>query len=348
MATRLSYFIWGSMPDTTLLDAAAASKLGTPEEVEAQVRRMMGIPKAHAAVSTFHSEWFELGLLPDKSKDAALYPQFNAGIKSAMTNETLAFAENAFWVDGTADKLFTAPYTFVNAALATYYGMTPPAGTNYVKTNVDAKQRSGVLTQGALMTLLSYENQTSPIHRGKFVREQILCQQLNPPPPDIAAKVKPPIIKAGTPTRARFAQHEAEAVCGACHRDMDPIGLGFENFDPVGRWRTMDEGIAIDNTGTVYGTDDINGPFAGPVELGVKLAQSKEVKDCIVTQWFRFANGRAEAQLDAANPTGPNDDCTLATLKEDFAKAGNDMREITVKIASSDAFRFRSTEGGGE
>src|SRR4029078_9103332 len=108
----------------------------------------------------------------------------------------------------------------------------------------------------------------------------------------------------------------------------------------------MAQATPMSNAGVIYGTDDINGPFNGPVELGAKLAQSKEVNDSIVTQGFRFANGGAEAQLDSANPTGPNDDCTLTTLKEQFAKAGNDMREITVKIASSDAFRFRSTEGG--
>jgi len=348
MASRLSYFLWGSMPDATLLDAAEAQQLGTKTEVEAQARRMLGLPKAKAAVATFHSEWLELGLLPEKSKDATLYPLFTAAIRSAMTNETLAYADNAFWVDGTSDKMFTSPYTFVNAALATYYGMTPPTGTAFVKTNVDTKQRSGFLTQGALMTVLSYENQTSPIHRGKFVREQLLCQQLSPPPPDIAAKVKPPIIKAGTPTRERFAQHEAEPVCGACHKSMDPIGLGFENFDPVGRWRTTDEGLAVSAAGVIYNSDDMDGPFNGPVELGAKLAQSKQVRECIVTEWFRFANGRAEALLDQANPTGPNDDCTLTGLKADFEAAGHDMREIAVKIAASDAFRFRSTDGGGE
>src|SRR5205814_1077899 len=129
----------------------------------------------------------------------------------------------------------------------------------------------------------------------------LLCTPLNPPPPAIAAMVKPPIIKAGTPTRERFAQHEAQPVCGACHKDMDPIGLGFENFDPVGRWRTMDEGQSVSNAGVINDSDDVDGPFNGPVELGAKLAQSKQVRGCIVTEWFRFANGRAEAQLDTAN-----------------------------------------------
>jgi hypothetical protein len=347
MASRLSYFLWASMPDSKLLDAAAASQLGTADEVEAQARRMMADPRAKSAVSTFHEEWFELRNIGDKMKDAMLFPQYTPTIMSALFTETANYAENAFWTEGTSEKLFTAPYTFLSPALATYYGITPPTATGFTKTMVDTTQRSGLLTQGSLMTIFSYENQTSPIHRGKFVREQLLCQQLTPPPPDIAARVKPPIIMPGTPTRERFAQHEADQVCAACHKAMDPIGLGFENFDPVGRWRTMDQGKTISNAGVVYGTDDIDGAFNGPVELGQKLAQSKEVRACIVTQWFRYANGRAEAQLDDANPTAPNDDCTLQDLKAGF-ETTHDMREVPIKIAVSDAFRFRSTLGGGQ
>jgi hypothetical protein len=347
VASRLSYFLWASMPDSKLLDAAAMSQLDTADQVEQQARRMMSDPRAKAAVSTFHEEWFELRTIGDKMKDAMLFPQYTPTITSALFTETANFAENAFWNEGTSEKLFTAPYTFLSTALATYYGITPPTGAGFVKTMVDTTQRSGILTQGSLMTIFSYENQTSPIHRGKFVREQLLCQQLTPPPPDIAAKVKPPIIMPGTPTRERFAQHEADPVCGACHKAMDPIGLSFENFDPVGRWRTMDQGKPISNAGEIFGSDDVDGKFNGPVELGAKLAQSAEVRACIVTQWFRYANGRAEAQLDDANPTAPNDDCTLQGLKADF-EAGHDMREIPIKIAVSDAFRFRSTAGGGQ
>jgi hypothetical protein len=348
VASRLSYFLWASMPDKTLLDAAGMSQLGTADAIEMQARRMMADPRAKAAVSTFHEEWFELRTIGDKMKDAMLFPQYTPTITSALFTETANYAENAFWTDGTSEKLFTAPYTFLSSALATYYGITPPTGTGFVKTMVDTTQRSGILTQGSLMTIFSYENQTSPIHRGKFVREQLLCQQLTPPPPDIAAKVKPPIIMPGTPTRERFAQHEADPVCGACHKAMDPIGLSFENFDPVGRWRTMDQGKAISNAGEIIGSDDVDGKFNGPVELGAKLAQSAQVRACMVTQWFRFANGRAEAVLDEMNPTAPNDDCTLQGLKADFETAGHDMREIPVKIAVSDAFRFRSTLGGGQ
>jgi len=189
------------------------------------------------------------------------------------------------------------------------------------------------------MTLLSYDNQTSPIHRGKFVRNKLLCQELPLPPPEIAAKVIVPLADPSLSTRQRFAAHEMVEPCASCHKQMDPIGLGFENFDPVGRWRTQDGNFPVDASGEVVAPSDINGKFNGAVELAGKLAQSQQVRECIVTEWFRFANGRAE--------TTDLDPCTLQTLKRSFEAAGHDMREIPIQMAVSDAFRFRSMDGGG-
>jgi hypothetical protein len=339
MATRLSYFLWGTMPDAQLFTEAAASKLGTVAEVEAVARRMLADPKAKQSVGILHQQWLAIGALGSKTKDATMFSAWTPAIVTAQFSEASAFLDYVFWNDGRSEALFTAPYTFVNAGLATFYGMTPPSGTGFVKTNVDVAQRSGILTQGSLMAILSYENQTSPIHRGKFVRNQFLCQELTPPPPEIAAKVTPPPFNPALSTRERFAAHESEPVCAGCHRAMDPIGLGFENFDPVGRWRTKDGTFDVDATGEVMAPSDVTGKFNGPVELGAKLAQSQQVRECIVTQWFRFANGRAE--------TTDLDPCTLQTLKRNFEDAGHDMREIPINLAVSDTFRFRSTDGGG-
>lgn len=338
IASRLSYFLWGTMPDAQLFADAAASKLGTAAEVELVARRMLLDPKAKEAVGTFHEQWLEIGHLLGKSKDDTLFSSWTPSIARAQFAEASAFLNEVFWMDGRSEVLLTAPYTFVNDELARFYGMPAPGGSSFVKTTVDGTQRSGILTQGSLMTILSYENQTSPIHRGKFVRERLLCQQLTPPPPAIADKITPPPFDPSLSTRARFARHEAEPVCAGCHTAIDPIGLGFENFDPVGRWRTKDGDFEVVATGEVAAPSDVQGPFNGPVELAAKLAQSREVRECIVTQWFRFANGRAETDLDP---------CTLQTLKKSFEDSGNDMREIPIKMAVSDAFRFRSTEGGG-
>ena len=339
MATRLSYFLWRSMPDSTLLDAAQAGKLGTVAEITAQAKRMLADAKAHNAAATFHSEWIGIGTLGDKTKDKMLFPEWTVDIVGGLFQEVSSFVDAAFWTEGTSDRFFTAPYTFVDASLAKFYGMTPPSGTGFVKTDVDVTQRAGILTQGALMAIFSYDNQTSPIHRGKFVRERLLCQELQPPPPEIAAKVKPPVVDPTLSTRDRFAAHSSVAVCASCHQMMDPIGLGFENFDPIGRWRTKDGMFDVDATGEVRGTTDADGKFNGAVELEARLAKSREVRECIVTQWFRFANGRAETDLDQ---------CTLASLKQTFESGGHDMRDIPVTMVLSDAFRYRAADGGGQ
>ena len=339
MASRLSYFLWGSMPDAQLFADAAASKLGTVAEVEAVARRMLADPKAKQSVGTFFMQWLAIGNLGAKTKDTTQFAAWTPTIVTAQFSEASAFLDYVFWMDGRSEALLTAPYTFVNADLARFYGMTPPAGTGFVKTAVDVAQRSGILTQGSLMAILSYDNQTSPIHRGKFVRNQLLCQELAPPPPAIAAKVTPPPFNPALSTRDRFALHESEPLCAGCHRAMDPIGLGFENFDPVGRWRTKDGTFDVDARGEIVAPSDVTGTFNGAVELGAKLAQSQQVRECMVTQWFRYGNGRAE--------TTDLDPCTLQTLKKGFEEAGHDMREIPVKLAVSDTFRFRSLDGGG-
>jgi len=346
MATRLSYFLWGSMPDTGLFDAAAANKLGTRDEIETQARRMLADPKAKQAVANFHEQWLAISAIGSKAKDQTLFPDWTRQVVNGMFQEASAFVDYVYWTEGKSEKLFTAPYTFTNPDLAKFYGMPAPAGTAFTKTNVDVSQRSGILTQGALMAIFSYENQTSPIHRGKFVREHLLCQELPSPSPEVAAKLKPPMITPGVTTRERFAQHEAEPSCAACHKAMDPIGLGFEKFDPIGRWRTKEGSNDISAAGELTAAD-VEGKFDGAVELGAKLATSKDVRDCIVTQWFRFATGRAETEFSPSAPDEPSDQCALDAIKQAFEDGGHDMKEIAVKIAASDTFRFRSTSGGG-
>ena len=339
MASRLSYFLWGTMPDAQLFADAAASKLGTVAEVTAEARRMMADPKAKQSVGTFHQQWLAIGGLGAKTKDPTLFSAWTPAIVNDQFSEVSAFLDYVFWMDGHSETLLTAPYTFVNAELAAFYKMAPASGAAFVKTAVDPTQRAGILTQGSLMTILSFDNQTSPIHRGKFVRNKLLCQELALPPPALAAKIVVPPADPSLSTRQRFAAHEMVEPCATCHKQMDPIGLGFENFDPVGRWRTQDGTFAVDATGEVVPPSDVNGKFNGAVELAAKLAQSQEVRECIVTEWFRFANGRAE--------TTDLDPCTLQTLKGQFEAAGHDMREIPVQMAVSDAFRFRSMDGGG-
>jgi hypothetical protein len=181
----------------------------------------------------------------------------------------------------------------------------------------------------ALLAVLAKPAESSPIYRGKFVREALLCQQLPAPPPNIP---KPPDVQAGVSTRERLKQHEVDSACSTCHQLMDPIGFGLENYDAIGRFRTEDEGSSIDGLGELKSTRDANGVFHGARELGDKLAKSREVSECMARQWFRFALGRFERDVDA---------CAVQRLADEFVRAGSDLRVLPELLVTSDAFLTR-------
>jgi hypothetical protein len=337
MATRLSYFLWGTLPDAALLDAAEAGQLATADQVKAQVTRMMADPRAKQAVASFHGEWLSTGVVRGVDKDKTMFPEFTDAIRGDMQQEISTFVDQVFWTDGKVETLLAAPYSYMNKELAAFYGVTPPAADGFQKVMLDPKQRAGIMTQPAILAVLAKPNQTSPVLRGKFVREQLLCQQLPPPPANLV--IVAPEVTPGSTTRQRFAMHETAAACASCHKLMDGIGLGFEQYDPLGRWRTTDQGLPVDASGTIISTDDLNGDFNGGVELATKLAGSAEVRGCLVRQWFRYANGRSEI---------PADQCTLQALDDQFDAEGHDMRQLLGNIATSDAFRFKLAQGGGQ
>jgi len=351
MATRLSYFLWGTAPDNALLDVAQAGQLSTSDQVAAEVQKMVQDPRAKTAVSNFHNEWLNLSAVQGASKDATLYPSWSPKIASDMYTEAQTFADQVFWSDGKSDTLFGANYTYVNAELATFYGLPAPSGTGFVKVSEDPTQRAGFLTLGAFLATNAKQNQSSPVLRGKFVREQLLCQSIPPPPANIV--ITPPQVTPGSTTRQRFAQHEQMSLCAGCHVMMDGMGLGFEHYGPDGKWRDLDQGLPIDDSGNVAGLPtDFSGPFKGAIDLAGKMGKSEQVRQCVIKQWFRFANGRTEVVTVDANgqPTAApqSDTCTLEHLYQGFEDSGHDMRDLRVKIALSDAFRYRSMQGGGQ
>jgi hypothetical protein len=337
LATRLSYFLWGTLPDKTLLDAAGAGQLATKDQLQAQVTRLLADPQTKTAVAAFHGEWLSTGVVRGVDKDKTMFPEFTDAIRADMQQEISTFVDQVFWTDGKIETLLSAPYSYMNKELATFYGVTPPVADGFQKVALDPKQRAGILTQPAILASNAKPNQTSPVLRGKFVREQFLCQQLPPPPANLV--IVAPEVKPGSTTRQRFAMHEMVASCAACHKLMDGLGLGFENYDPLGRWRTADQGLPIDASGTIISTDDINGDFNGGVELATKLAGSAEVRGCLVRQWFRYSSGRSEI---------PADQCTLQSLNDAFDAEGHDMRQLLGNLAMSDAFRYKLVQGGGQ
>jgi hypothetical protein len=336
IATRLSYFIWASTPDAELLDAAAAGRLTAPEDIGRAARRLLSDGRAVDGVKSFHRQWLGLRALGTASKDSALYPAFTPELKRAMVEETLRFSAHAVFEGGdTVSALLTSKKTFVNAPLAKLYGVPPPPGDGFALVDLPPSERSGLLTQASVMAVLASAEETSPVLRGKFVREKLLCQRVPPPPPSVSIalpKFDPKLSK-----KERFAQHRMDPSCAGCHKRMDPIGFGFEHYDAIGAWRTVDGAFPVDAAGMLSGTSDAAGPFDGAVALGTRLAASQQVRRCFATQWFRAALGRGERDEDAASLEG---------AYQVFARAGFDVRELIVAIATSDAFRHVGFETG--
>jgi hypothetical protein len=339
LAARLSYALWGTMPGDELLAAADQGKLTTPEGIETEVRRMLIDDRAKRAIAGFHGEWLDIAGVTSVSKDPSVFPAatWNAALQNDLRVELQTFVDQTFWNDGHVETLLSAPYSYLNANLAKFYQVPPPSGAGFVRTALHPEQRAGILTSGALMAFLAGNNQTSPVHRGKFVREKILCQQLPAPPANLVIKVPQPNLT--TSTRQRYSQHSADATCASCHRMMDPIGFGFENYDAIGAFRTKDGTFDVDPSGEVVSTSGADGKFVGAVELAKRLSVSADARSCAMTEVFRYAAGRAETEADK---------CSLAWMNKRFADAGYDMRELWVAVASSEAFRFRAVTGGGE
>jgi hypothetical protein len=332
MAARLSYMLWRSMPDDELYAAAQAGRLSSADGVATEVVRMLADPRARGMVTDFHDQWLRIGEVDGVEKDAGVFPAFTPAVAGLLRTEAETFMDHVVWEgEGTLAALLTAPYTFVNGPLAQYYGMTGdaiPTGPDFVRVDVDPTRRAGFLTQGGLVALLSKANQTSPVQRGKFVREQLLCDDLPPPPAGV--DITPPELSATLTTRQRFEQHSADPSCATCHHLMDPIGLGFERFDGAGMLRDTENGQPIDASGRVDDAD-VAGPFDGVPDLAGKLAASGQVRDCAARSWFRYGYGRGETAGDA---------CTLQALQQAFAQ-GNRIQTLLVAMTATDAFLYR-------
>ncbi|MCY1011468.1 DUF1592 domain-containing protein [Nannocystis pusilla] len=335
LASRLSYFLWGTMPDAELFAAAAEGRLAEPEDVAKQATRMLADARARATVRDFHGQWLELRRIEELEKDDEAFPEFDPDLRPLLRAEAEQFLDHVIWDDkGDLDSMYLAPYTFLNGALSEYYGLEGPSGDTFQKFDLPAGQASGFLTQGGLLSVLAKPNQTSPIHRGKFVRERLLCQVVPPPPDNV--DITPPEVDPNLPTRERFKQHSIDPACSGCHGMMDPVGFGFEHFDGIGRWREVEAGQPIDATGEILG-GTTKGTFDGVPELASLLVDSPEVERCMTLQWFRYAYGRADAKEDA---------CTLDDLTRQFAGSGRRIQDLIVALTQSEAFLFRRAPEG--
>lgn len=332
LASRLSYLLWGSMPDEELFRAAGAGELETPEQLQAQAQRMLEHPEARARVRDFHGLLFGLEGLEQVRRSPSAFPELPQNLGALLREETSRFVEDVvFEQGGGLSALLTSPQTFLNQELAGFYGVPDVQGAEFRPVSLDEHRRAGILTHGAVMNAHTPGVTSHPVLRGLLVRSVLLCDPPPDPPPGIVFIVP---SDPGLSTRERYGLHRSSDLCAGCHQFMDPLGFGFENYDPVGRWREHEGGLPIDASGEIVGTD-VAGPFVGPRELAERLAQSETVANCYVEQWFAYGYGRV---------TTPEDMCSRDQLRQAFRAGDQRITDLILALTETDAFLRRRVE----
>jgi Protein of unknown function (DUF1592)/Protein of unknown function (DUF1588)/Protein of unknown function (DUF1585)/Protein of unknown function (DUF1595) len=260
LASRLSFFLWSSIPDEELLNLAIQSKLHEPAVLEQQTRRMLADQRARALVSNFGGQWLYLRDLKNANPDSREFPDFDDNLRQAFQRETEMLFESILREDRSVLDLLDADYTFVNERLARHYGISGIYGPDFRRVPVPSDARRGLLGQGSILLVTSNANRTSPVQRGKWILENLLGSPPPLPPPNVPPLKENSAGEAGTSVRERIEEHRANPVCAGCHKIMDPIGLALENFDGVGQWRTMDSGFKIDASGQLVDGTPVDGP----------------------------------------------------------------------------------------
>jgi len=328
LASRLSFFVWSSMPDDELLDLANAGKLKDPVVLDAQVRRMLKDPKSDALVKNYAGQWLYLrdlaGLQPDTK-------EFDANLRQAMIKETEMLFDSIVREDRSLLTLLDADYTFVNERLARHYGIPNIRGDYFRRISLDANSpRRGLLGQGSILTVTSIANRTSPVLRGKWVLQNILGTPPPVPPPNVEVNLDPdPKATKASSLRDRLEAHRGQPVCASCHKIMDPIGFSLENFDLIGKWRDVDGGVPINSSGVlVDGT-----PLSRPSDLKKALLGRSDMFVTTATEkMLTYALGRA---------VDYNDMPTVRSIVRDASKNGDRFSSLVVGIAKSAPFQTR-------
>ncbi|MGD8324889.1 MAG: DUF1592 domain-containing protein, partial [Gammaproteobacteria bacterium] len=329
LASRLSFFLWSSIPDDELLRVAEQGRLSDEAEFDRQLERMLADPRANAIVENFAGQWLFLRNLQSARPDINTFPDYDENLRRAMRTETEMLFADILRNDRSVLELVDADYTFVNERLAEHYGMSDIKGSHFRRVPVPDENRRGLLGHGSILTVTSYPNRTSPVLRGKWVLENLLGTPAPTPPPNVPALEENEGGRPARSMRERLADHRANPVCASCHDIMDPLGLGLETFDGIGRWREKEPGGLIDSSGQmVDGTK-----FNGPAELRELLMQHPD----------RFVTVVAEKLLVYALGRGlePEDMPTVRGIVA--AAADNDYRfsALVKGIANSPPFRLR-------
>jgi hypothetical protein len=323
LATRLSFFLWGSTPPEWLLDAASAGQLSTTEQVHAAAERLLQDPRARARVSRFHALWLGFHRLPH----ALNLTQAMQAESDALIQRTI-FEQPSSYLD-----LFRSTDTYANTVLATHYGLTKTDSNPFSWISYGASGRKGILSHGSVLSAGAKFDDTSPTQRGIFVRTRLLCEEV-PKPPANANVDDPPTSPTSNCKVDRYAAHASVGDCKSCHSALDPIGFGLEKYDRAGQFRTHDlnePSCTISGQGFLQGV----GEFSGPAQLGDLLVQTGKLEACVVTQLYRFAIGRKELTEERSN---------VSRLTHDFQESGYAFKSLLMNIVSDETFAFRLEE----
>ncbi|HEY5375457.1 MAG TPA: DUF1592 domain-containing protein [Polyangiaceae bacterium] len=337
LASRMSYFLWSSMPDDALFAAAKAGNLHVAANLTSQVSRMLADPKAQALVDNFAGQWLFTRLVDDATPDPTLFPAFDASLRSAFKAETqMLFHEFAF--NGLpADQLLTAPFTFVNDRLAKFYGLPAVGSDQMMRVDLtNNTERRGLLSQGGLLLVNSHPDRTSPVRRGKYVLSELLCTDIPPPPPTVNTKIVADTTGAKT-LRQVLEAHIVDPSCASCHKLMDPIGFGMENYDAIGAYRTTDNSLPVDASGTLPSGESFN----GLAELTPLIAKNPAFPKCLATKLYTYALGRG-----IVNDPAQMDGVALTAMADAFVKGGLKFQDLVGGVITSAPFLNRRGEGG--
>ena len=298
LASRLSFFLWSSIPDDALLDLAIRRKLRDPKVFEQQVRRMLADPRARRAlVDNFFSQWLQVRnvwlLTPDANRK---YPWFDDNLRTAFVKETELFLESQLQEDRSAVDLLTADYTFLNEQLARHYGISDVYGSHFRRVTLTDPNRWGLLGKASILAVTSYPHRTSPTIRGKWLLENILSAPVPPPPPTVNTTLEDAKTVKTTSVREMLEQHRRNPACASCHARMDPLGFGLENFDAIGQWRTKDGEAPIDASGILLDGTKVDGPVA---LRGALVAQKEQFVKAVTEKLLMYALGREIESYDA-------------------------------------------------
>jgi hypothetical protein len=335
LATRLSYFLWSTMPDDELFTAASTGQLRHPDVLMQQVRRMLTDPRRNMLVENFAGQWLQLRNLNILKPDPGIYPQFDDSLRTSMKRETEAFFEYLIHEDRSVLELLDADYTFANERLAKHYGLEGITGDTLQKVSLPADQRGGVLTQGSILTVTSNPTRTSPVKRGKWILENILGTPPPPPPPMVDPLDESSAAASTGSLRERMVLHRSKPGCASCHERMDPLGFGLENFDGVGGWRTADAGFPIDAAGDLPTGES----FKTPRELrGILMQHRDEFARCLAEKMLTYALGRGleyydKCALDKIVDTLKQNDYRFSALIDGVVTSEPFQRRRIVRIA---------------